>query len=760
MLRTGVTRRHFHKPHGIAMAFAMLCCLLAARPTEAQLVTWVKPSPDAASGLALQSLAEGVTLEIADAENGKVVDNTRRLGWRFEDFDLGPVLMARGSGRGNTRPVRLTIGNLPPGEHKVIVRYWSMATKGQGYYVLRVGKGSKGKLTWAKWNTWDRFEDMHLVNGLGGYEGGLFDIQLATMGSREEPVEEVTLRFDRYKWGAVARFGGVRIETDPSVEFPKTAERFLDREGKRVRDTLLRYGQDTTGGLADFGVASTTASLKVRPKSFDDLKDVPLRPRIEISGARGEYVNSQVVLYSPSRDLDIEALEVSTLVHPETGETIDPSNILFAPIGYLYLDRPYELEKHGWWPEPILPFLASGFTAAKGDAQTLWYRIQVPQDAEAGVYQGTATIRPTQGPNAELPVEFRVYDFAVPARFSLPNAITASFVERMTEDGDLFLLDYGINPTGLYSSSSPTRAQLEKWAKDGQINAFNVRYLTQGYIDGLASGNPDPQQLRGILDQVERCLRDAEEVGLRDEAYFYMFDEVEDDALPAMETFTRAVHERFPDLFMLTTSKAAGTHGRENVLPYLEGWCPLIPGYSMERAEQARQTRSREIWWYTANTPRPPYPNFFTTQPAMAHRVLMGFMAYAMKTEGFLYWRIEKWWRGKPPISEGPYVREHWIARESGQWLQRGPDGPLPSIKLEMFRDGLEDYEYLKLAQERIDRLSSSAPFAVRRQAVELRRFFQPGNAIFKDFANFTTDPEALRRYRVQLAEFIELTND
>ncbi|MFO7901420.1 MAG: hypothetical protein R6U98_02070, partial [Pirellulaceae bacterium] len=43
-------------------------------------------------------------------------------------------------------------------------------------------------------------------------------------------------------------------------------------------------------------------------------------------------------------------------------------------------------------------------------------------------------------------------------------------------------------------------------------------------------------------------------------------------------------------------------------------------------------------WWYTFNSPVRPHANLFLTQPGTAHRMLMGFLAFAAKTDGFLYY--------------------------------------------------------------------------------------------------------------------------
>jgi len=243
---------------------------------------------------------------------------------------------------------------------------------------------------------------------------------------------------------------------------------------------------------------------------------------------------------------------------------------------------------------------------------------------------------------------------------------------------------------------------------------------------------------------------------VRNAGYFYMFDEAGSDAIPAMRMISEAVHKRFPDLLMLTTSHVHGAHGDHDKLPHLDGWVPRIPRYDYERAKEARQRYGREVWWYTANSPRPPLPNTFVTQSAMTHRQLNGFMAYAMQSDGFLYYALSKhYWR--PPI-DSIYNPKSPVVQH-GQLSQRGKNGAMPSIRLEMFRDGLEDYEYLKRATELAERVDlSRAPAHIRHSAAQIEALAAPGgdNPLVRSFGDFSEDPQTLNTLRRDLAAFID----
>jgi hypothetical protein len=88
----------------------------------------------------------------------------------------------------------------------------------------------------------------------------------------------------------------------------------------------------------------------------------------------------------------------------------------------------------------------------------------------------------------------------------------------------------------------------------------------------------------------------------------------------------------------------------------------------------------------------------------------MGAQALRMKPDGFLYYSVAKW-NHRRPITSGPFTdwSPHGILHRFGKaydgdgiWAYCGPDGiPVSTLRLENFRDGVEDYNIAK----RLERL-------------------------------------------------------
>ena len=101
--------------------------------------------------------------------------------------------------------------------------------------------------------------------------------------------------------------------------------------------------------------------------------------------------------------------------------------------------------------------------------------------------------------------------------------------------------------------------------------------------------------------------------------------------------------------------------------------------------------------------------------------MLMGPMAYKFQTDGFLYYAINRW-QGRGVLDDGPYSKwdpsTYKDANGDGSLFYPGPDGPLASIRLQNYRDGMEDYNLLVELRQRLDKAADKCGDPQWRQAV------------------------------------------
>ena len=139
----------------------------------------------------------------------------------------------------------------------------------------------------------------------------------------------------------------------------------------------------------------------------------------------------------------------------------------------------------------------------------------------------------------------------------------------------------------------------------------------------------------------------------------------------------------------------------------------------------------------------------------------MGAMTAKYRPDGFLYYQISIW-NSRKPITSGPFT--DWDPRSwttyhgDGSWTCVGPDGaPLPTIRLENFRDGLEDYAYVRLLESAVAAVEASADLRTA-QADWLRQAkacLEVPADVVKNKTEFTYNPAVLYRWRDALAAAI-----
>jgi hypothetical protein len=144
----------------------------------------------------------------------------------------------------------------------------------------------------------------------------------------------------------------------------------------------------------------------------------------------------------------------------------------------------------------------------------------------------------------------------------------------------------------------------------------------------------------------------------------------------------------------------------------------------------------------------------FVECTAIESRLFFGAQTVRMRPDGFLYYQISIW-NSLKPITEGPFT--DWDARSwrtyhgDGSWTCAGEDGkPLSTQRLENFRDGLEDYAYAMILEEKL-KSNPNAPWAK-----EAKELIAVPNDVMENMTNYTLDPQKIYKWRDRIAELIE----
>jgi len=292
-------------------------------------------------------------------------------------------------------------------------------------------------------------------------------------------------------------------------------------------------------------------------------------------------------------------------------------------------------------------------------------------------------------------------------------------------------------------------------------------------------GEDTPQyqaMFSSCVKQLEDHLRDK---GWLKMAYVYWFDEPEPKDYDFVAGGMRRLKKYAPGLQRMLTEEPG-----ENVLTGLvDIWCPISNNYNHAAAEK-RRAQDERFWWYVCTGPKAPYCTLFIDHPATELRIWL-WQTWQRKIAGVLVWSSNYWTSGaafpdrdKP---QNPYedpmgyvsgystpegTKRYWgngdgrfiyppeaaaVPGKSG--LEPVIEPPVSSIRWEMLREGIEDWEYLYLLGQLLaTRRANLADEQVKRYEALL----EVPDSVTKDMTTFATDPAPIYARRAEVAEAIE----
>ena len=447
------------------------------------------------------------------------------------------------------------------------------------------------------------------------------------------------------------------------------------------------------GALAVAAPRAARASWKLTPaKSTQKLtatKPGVLLPfasqPVVLRAARGEWESFQFVV--TAGETPIENLRVMPNGLATIGaEFIESKNFEVWRENYVFVAKPSgnrELRPM-WWPDALLP-MEQTMRIEAGQSAVFWATIRVPSDAVAGDYFGELDVN-ADGENRRLALTLRVENQTLPApTFRASVAVYYDVLRdwysknanQTFSDADWeiqkrryyeFLLDYRINAYDLpVSWSSPLT---ETYLRDGRVLSVRVPPLDTPEFDIALAKLRATQTL--------------------DKAIYYWIDEPTDAARYAQ---VRAATAR---LRALGIKHLVTAHPNEALKNSVDIWAPGvgdffgIGGLDFDALEREREA-GRATWLYTMVEPKFPYPTWLLDDEGQSVRAYGAFWR-KHGLSGFVYSMAHGW--GPKPLEN---LQSFEGTNGDGTLIYPGEIvgkvGPLPSIRLMLLRDAIEDYE-------------------------------------------------------------------
>jgi hypothetical protein len=463
-------------------------------------------------------------------------------------------------------------------------------------------------------------------------------------------------------------------------------------------------------------------------------------PDAKLEAARGEWEPFQIVVHAAGGALRGVRAEATSL--RGAGELAAPR---LYRVDYLDVKTPSSVEGHaGPWPDALVPDVdafagekrrAFPFDVPAGEARAIWVELFVPATATAGSYRGAVRVDAEGRAPATIPVELRVHKFTLPKTSSLPvtfgfaagaiakahPGLSAEATQKLVEAYEVSLLRHRISAHGGTNEPAPWRLAGGKLTIDWSGYDAEVGPFLDGKVDrgGPAEGARwsafdfrVPQKLQGAerADYAKQLAAHLRARGWLDRVFDYTFDEPPADKLDEVRRRAADVHRAVPGVPRLVT------HVLDDKLRgAVDIWCPIVNFVDDKAGNSKSPPRSAyggdRVWWYQAcmshgcNIVGGDYftgwPSYVVDAPAMSHRIFE-WLTFRYRMSGELYYdTVEAYAAGKDPW------RDQLLFGGNGDGTLFYPgrartlggtrDIPVESVRLALIREGLEDYEYLKL---------------------------------------------------------------
>ncbi len=398
----------------------------------------------------------------------------------------------------------------------------------------------------------------------------------------------------------------------------------------------------------------------------------------------------------------------------------------------------------------------------------LWLTVFVPEDAPAGEHSTTLHLV-RDGNTIDIPLTLTVFDFTLPAQAHFSTQFNVSVGSLVPEGGDVtdaknVLFEHRLTPTSATwpsgfnwnitwdneSAPNPCSAFYDEpdEGEEYSIGALARRYLLGEGWNGVGFTNaelfqfvdnstPRPDSFCGIsrgdhygTDEYNQAWSawlsalDAYlvENDMAERGYYYVQNEPQDD-----EDHRLAAH-------LCRLTKAAAPHLRiavsdepkPEIAEDSEGacgydiWIAHVRAYQQDYAWQRQRETDEEVWFYSLDHDPDPYFNPTSSTNQGIHQRIIPWTAWMHRIRGWAYY-------------------------DGGRFFPEGR----ATLRAELLREGLEDYEYLWLANgERHPEVDETLPLD------------ETVASVASSMTSWTKDVDGLAALRLELGKYLEGSRD
>ncbi len=466
---------------------------------------------------------------------------------------------------------------------------------------------------------------------------------------------------------------------------------------------------------------------------------------VTMAGAKNEHVPFQVVISTPPPRTRNDPAASGFFV-AATDLTAGNSRIPAAAVK-LYVEHEILCSSPsspaggtGFWPDALAPLtdpfsMAAEFRQAVKN-RAVWIDVVIPPEAAAGNYSGTVHVTKDRQPVTDLQVSLKVYDFALPAEthlityMGLSENQLARFhhvppespkLKALLRNYHAFLYQNRMEPwfnealqPRVETAGGTVTLHFDEDAYDLYMNRWKTKRVILESAPRELHADPADPRVKSYLRQVAEYYRNH---GWLDRLVLNSpLDEPNSaQAFEQTRKWAAAVHESAPGVHFLATKTPVPEHPEWGTLRGAVNDFSIhgndLNNIRIEPVLREERAKGGEMTWYISCDQYYPQPNYFIDAPAM-DPVMVPWITWRYQLQGILYWDVKFWpqtidpWLNPVTYLEGFFCSEGRTLNGEGSLIypgsevhrytgQKDVNGPVSSVRFELLREGIEDYEYL-----------------------------------------------------------------
>jgi len=439
---------------------------------------------------------------------------------------------------------------------------------------------------------------------------------------------------------------------------------------------------------------------------------------------------------------------------------------------FLETDRLYGGDAKALGPVEDPIYDAPSVHVSPGRNQPVWITLSVPPETPAGTYKGKITLAQGDRELVSVPLEVKVWKFMLPKVTSLrtwyqlwnyPEVLPhwrdyyrdlaehkvsgfGGMPSRTIKDGETI-------PTGPFVSLEDGKVAVD-WKRYDEVVSFLFDELGMRHAKlphgkrggghthvydfvGLKEGTPEFE--KAFYDYLCQAREHLKAKGWLDGLDCYIFDEPDKERVEVIRRTAPIIRKAIPEILVFP----ACTRNTLDLIGILNAWCPAmdhvgIPAgeFSWKRIEEGKKRGDAFLWYNLSHDG--------LGSPIISHRALP-WATWKAGLDGYFVWSINYWGSKKMP-----YATRYPIG--SANYIYPGKTGPVDSLRWEMTREGLEDYDYLVMLEKALAKGHVPAALKKRGQAVLAK-----ARALFPDpRCVIGVSPGELRKIRREIGEILD----